>query len=97
MAPVCLRRLVCVAMVAALSGCGASDEEHPAPAGYEAGQAPLEARPAVAGAAAEACAEGVARECKVTLGRQGSVQDCFVGVQLCVEGEWGPCQSPDQL
>jgi hypothetical protein len=93
-----LKHTSCIAMLGALGACsGAGDEEHPAPAGYERDPAALEARPAAAAAAVEACPEGTAQECKVMLGRQGDVVSCFVGVQLCLDGEWGPCQSPAQL
>ena len=87
--------------IGALWGCGGADGEHPAPAEYDAEQARLlEPAPELsgeAGAAPGTCPSGVMRECKVLLSRQGSVENCFVGVQLCTDDEWGPCQSLDQL
>jgi hypothetical protein len=88
-------------LLGALSGCGGAGSGHPAPAEYEAAQArlldPVPEVSGEAGAAAGMCPSGVVRECKVRLGRQGSVENCFVGVQLCTDEAWGPCQSPDQL
>lgn len=37
------------------------------------------------------CEDGAVRECKETLPELGGVQNCFVGVQVCEAGEWGPC------
>ena len=87
-------------LLAALWGCGGADGEHPAPVSDEE-QAPLlepaPVAPREAGVSADACPSGVVRECKVLLSRQGSVENCFVGVQLCGDEAWGPCQSLDQL
>ncbi|MBK8257455.1 MAG: VWA domain-containing protein [Polyangiaceae bacterium] len=40
------------------------------------------------------CDDGSQRECKVELGEQGGVKSCFVGVETCIDGEWGPCLEP---
>jgi hypothetical protein len=95
-----LTHTVFALLLGALWGCGGADGEHPAPA-YDADQAPL-LEPALepsgeAGAPAGTCPSGVMRECKVLLSSQGSVKNCFVGVQLCSDEAWGPCQSLDQL
>lgn len=88
-------------MLGLLWGCGGADGEHPAPAAHDDEQTrllePASELAGEAGAAAGTCPSGVMRECKVLLSRQGSVQNCFVGVQLCSDEAWGPCQSLDQL
>jgi hypothetical protein len=94
--------MVFLALVGALGGCGAADDEHPAPVDdVDVEQAQLAERlPAVlgeAGASGAACSSGVVQECKVMLSRQGSVVNCFAGVQLCSDGAWGPCQSLDDF
>lgn len=38
------------------------------------------------------CLPGDTRTCKVNLAQHGGVVSCFVGVQTCVAGQWGPCQ-----
>jgi hypothetical protein len=80
-------------------GCSGADGEHPAPAGYDDARSQLAEPDATLWSedAAESCPSGVVRECKVMLSRQGNVQNCFVGVQLCRDEAWGPCQSPDEL
>jgi hypothetical protein len=35
--------------------------------------------------------EGDVKECSVVLGRYEGVVSCFVGVQTCIDGYWGPC------
>jgi hypothetical protein len=95
-----LTHTVFALLLGALWGCGGAAGEHPAPA-YDDEQAPL-LKPAPesngeADASAGTCPSGVVRECKVLLSRQGSVENCFVGVQLCSDEAWGPCLSLDQL
>lgn len=88
----------------ALYGCAGADEEHPAPP-IEHDQEQERVKAAArthallgeAGGSAGTCPSGVVRECKVMLSRQGNVTNCFVGVQLCSDDEWGPCQRPDEL
>ncbi len=42
------------------------------------------------------CVEGSQRSCKRTLPSHGQVNNCFVGVETCTNGEWGPCgDEPD--
>jgi hypothetical protein len=90
-----------VLSVTILAGCGTADPEHSPAAG--AGEDPLRMLAPVsmaqgeAGASAGSCPSGVVRECKTVLARHGDVANCFVGVQLCSDEAWGPCQSPDEL
>lgn len=84
---------------------GCSGDEGPAP-GPTADLAPAaSANDAASGAEASeprgprapACTDMQLRECRVELGVQGSVRNCFVGLQLCVQGKWGACQDADDL
>lgn len=89
----------------ALTACGGSaDQYSPAVADDEPVKAatPLpvavgEAAVSEGGVAAGTCTTGDARECKVMLGRHGDVVNCFVGMQLCEDDAWGPCQSAPKL
>ncbi|HKY35795.1 MAG TPA: hypothetical protein VJN18_07650 [Polyangiaceae bacterium] len=88
-------------LILALGGCGAADDEHPAPPSehdHEQVKMAAAAHEPVseAGASAGTCPSGAVRECKLMLSRQGSIVNCFVGVQWCSDDEWGPCQSPDE-
>lgn len=42
-----------------------------------------------------ACREGTERVCSVILGKYEGVVSCFVGVQRCEDGVWGPCGHAD--
>jgi hypothetical protein len=46
---------------------------------------------------AASCVDGQVHECHVTLSAQGAVQNCFVGLQLCTDGQWGPCLEPNAI
>jgi hypothetical protein len=89
--------LVTLAMV------GCSGDEHPAPAPYEGSAAPAtaasstERTPGKTATTDTSCEDGQVRECHVVLGAQGSVQNCFVGLQLCTNGQWGDCVDPSEL
>jgi hypothetical protein len=91
--------MVFATLLGALGGCGAGDDEHPAPVDDDLARPhlaePLPAALGEAGASGAGCPPGVVRECKVMLNRQGNVVNCFVGVQLCSDEVWGPCQSLD--
>jgi hypothetical protein len=93
--------MVLACFMGALSACSGTGGEHPGPAEYDDEQArllgPAAELSGEAGAGPGTCSAGMMRECKVLLGRQGSVENCFVGVQLCTDDAWGPCQSVDQL
>jgi hypothetical protein len=42
------------------------------------------------------CTDGAQRKCKVMLPETNGVSNCFVGVNICRDGEWGRCVSaPD--
>ena len=84
----------------ALSACGGeSDRYSPAIADDEPVKiaAPAAAVIAEGGAASGTCTTGDARECKVMLGQHGNVVNCFVGMQVCEDEAWGPCQSAPVL
>jgi hypothetical protein len=85
--------LLLVATAPLLWACGT--DEAPPPL------APASANSALAGSLSNAapatndapCTDKQVRECRVELGRQGTISNCFVGLQLCTDGSWGPCGS----
>jgi hypothetical protein len=100
-----LSRLVLVLALAAplLSACG-SDEgpPPPAPAGSDSAlavspPAAANSKTAPSAAGTESCTEKQVRECRVDLGPQGTVQNCFVGLELCRNGVWGSCLSAAEV
>lgn len=42
------------------------------------------------------CTLGAMQACKVLLPAHGSIHPCFVGVQICSNGTWGPCTDPPE-
>jgi hypothetical protein len=94
--------LVGSTIVALLTLCacgGESDRYSPAIAGDEPVKiaAPAAVITGDGGAASGTCTTGDARECKVMLAQHGNVVNCFVGMQVCEDEAWGPCQSPPVL
>lgn len=85
----------------AMVGCGG--EEHPAPAPYEGSAAPETTAgstgrtPGKTATTDTSCEDGQIRECRIVLGAQGSVQNCFAGLQLCTAGQWGNCVDPSEI
>jgi hypothetical protein len=51
--------------------------------------------PVVNSVATGSCDEGVERKCSVILGTFDGVTSCFVGVQVCTDNLWGPCEDPE--
>lgn len=43
------------------------------------------------------CTEGAIRECSVKLPTHDDTSNCFVGVEVCADGEWGPCVEADDV
>lgn len=98
--------LAALVLMALAAACGGDDGDRPAPAkpkdaGSDAtkdagSDAPTDAVVQVdADATADAgCNAGEVRDCKVILDDQGGIKNCFVGVQYCADGGWGPCQDP---
>lgn len=41
------------------------------------------------------CELGTSQECRVYLPAHDGIQPCFVGVQKCLEGEWGLCDEAE--
>jgi hypothetical protein len=66
---------------------GSDDGVDPTATRFEQGD-PLESPDAAHPAA---CVEAVMRDCRVQLPSQGNAKNCFVGVQVCVQGHWSPC------
>jgi hypothetical protein len=50
-----------------------------------------------AGPVAPVCTEGETQKCKVKLPSQSGVNNCFVGIELCEGGQWGPCSDPSDV
>ena len=49
-------------------------------------------------AAVGPCVEAEVKGCKVVLPAHGNVQEnCFVGVQICADGEWSACVGEEEL
>ena len=44
-----------------------------------------------------ACETGATHACKVQLPTHGSIETCYVGVNLCVDGVWSECGDEDAL
>ncbi len=92
--------LVLAAVAPMLGACGSEESPPPAPA---------PASSALAGAASTSpdnkatsnsvapCTDKQVRECRVELGQQGTVQNCFVGLELCSNGAWGSCLSAAEI
>lgn len=82
-----------------LGACGSDGGPPPAPAPV-ASNSTLTGDSSVSsaiGKPAAPCVDKQVRECRVELGQQGTVQNCFVGLELCASGAWGPCLSPDAV
>ena len=43
------------------------------------------------------CEAGTSQECRVYLPAHDGIQPCFVGVQSCVDGEWGSCEEGELI
>lgn len=43
------------------------------------------------------CETGDTHTCKVQLPTHGSIETCYVGVNLCVDGVWSECGDEDAL
>ncbi len=43
------------------------------------------------------CAEGTSRECKRRLPSHRQQAECLVGLELCVDGAFGPCRSLEEV
>jgi hypothetical protein len=81
----CLGWITCVA-------CGSPRTEAPPPSGSGILSVNGRESPARADFAPGACEPGDTRQCTETLGRHNGVLSCFVGVQHCEDGSFGPCQ-----
>ncbi len=94
-----------VLLLLGLPACGPA-AERPAPMAGEEGDAERDALGAAvpdaspgpddAGPEASSpavCVEGSQRGCKITLPSHGQVNNCFVGVETCTDGQWGPCDA----
>ncbi len=99
-----LARLVLVLACAApvLSACGSDESPPPPPSSSNAALAGASSTSAgdssaSSSASTVSCTDKQVRECRVELGQQGTVQNCFVGLQLCTNGAWGPCLSPAEI
>jgi len=87
-----------VATAPIFSGCGSDDAPPPpAPASANSALAGSPDRTNTPSASDTSCTNKQVRECRVELGRQGTVSNCLVGLQLCTGGTWGPCESAAEI
>lgn len=102
-----LVQLMGVAGLFALFTAGCGGEAAPSPAPYQNAEPTTAASSSTVETGTDdsqsskpttaSCVHGQVRECHVTLGAQGAVQNCFVGLQLCADGQWGPCLEPSAI
>ena len=87
-----------LALALAAVACGPADERPPPPssAAFETNESSSdlteddgENKKSSKGSS---CEEGDARECRIKLPKQGSVQNCVEGVRYCENGVWGKCE-----
>jgi len=81
-----------------LEACGADDAPPPlAPASANSALAGSLGNTSSAPSSNTTCTDQQVRECRIELGQQGTVNNCFVGLQLCTSGSWGPCESAAEI
>lgn len=92
-----------IAVMGALLACACSGaaERPPPPAESETAAATPEAPDTgddpVDTPSSGACETGATRSCKVQLPTHGSIETCYLGVNLCVDGVWSECGEEDAL
>ncbi len=92
--------VLAVALAAPMLGACGSDEvppPAPAPAVSNSSLTGASSASSAIGNSVAPCVDKRVRECRIELGRQGAVQNCFVGLELCANGAWGPCLSSDEI
>ncbi|MBM4357037.1 MAG: hypothetical protein FJ096_02905 [Deltaproteobacteria bacterium] len=95
----CLLSLIFVGLVA----CAGDGNDSPDPSQVslsgpsDGGSAVAQSGVGGADVASGACEEGDKRACHVTLGKQGNVLSCFVGVQFCVDAAWSQCGDGEEI
>jgi hypothetical protein len=94
--------VLAIALAAPMLGACGSDEgpaPAPAPAPSISNSSLTGASPASSAArnSAAPCVDRQVRECRIELGQQGTVQNCFVGLELCANGAWGSCLNSDEI
>jgi hypothetical protein len=92
--------LVLIAIAPMLGACGSDESPPPAPAPASSaltGGSTSTDNMATSTTNAAPCTDKQVRECRIELGQQGTVQNCFVGLELCSNGAWGPCLSTAEI
>jgi hypothetical protein len=93
--------VVLMAVAPLLGACGSDESPPPAPAPANSALAGAlsasDNQVTSTSANAVPCTDKQVRECRVELGQQGTVQNCFVGLELCSNGAWGPCLSAAEI
>lgn len=88
--------LVTIALL--LAACsGAPERPSPPPSNEDKSSAAEPSEEPPASPAPSPCESGATRTCKVNLSKHGSITNCYVGVRLCVDGEWSECGDEDAL
>ena len=83
-----------IALALCAVACGGSDED---PAtdfdidGMPTDIDPPDLTPTSADLLEGPCVEGTVESCRVPLSAHGDVRNCFVGIQVCVDGAWSAC------
>ena len=73
-----------------LSACSDPNDRPPPYVSYDSGFTQINF-----GVVRGSCVEGAERKCSIQLGQHDGIVNCFVGVQVCLNKMWGPCEDPD--
>lgn len=83
-------------VLALATACSGSPERAPFHDGPEAPAAEPAAPEEKAGGP-KPCEAGTTKACKVTLPTHDGIASCYIGVRLCVEGQWSECGDEELL
>jgi hypothetical protein len=81
-----------MAVLGVVCGCGGSPQSLVDGAGESRGATATTPPPPAAAKNTSVCVQGALQTCTVQLGTQGTVHQCFSGMQLCSGGAWTDCQ-----
>src|SRR5262249_31926322 len=94
------RALACAVLsalgTAMVAGCGPGNESNLTSPQFTGGNGPGGAGGDGGAGGSEACPQGAARDCHLTLGEHQGVLSCFDGTETCTNGAWGPCEGSEK-